>query len=325
MKILITGITGFIGGHVCQRLLTEGIQDVTALVRPGTLQERYARFRRGARVLAMDFTDDESLDRLFTEGVFDCVCHIAAVRGGGNASREEFERSNIQASLALAQAARRHGARFLFCSSAGVFGTIPQQLPPTEETPKVGDNYYHYTKIEAERRLLELQEQGLRLTIIRPIITYGLGDRGFPFQLVHLTAQGLLVLPTQDISIHLVDVQSVVEAFLRAATRQDVCGKIYTIADQSPVSLRALVQFIATRLAGKRYPAWKIIPTSVLRMAEYGIEHILKNDLWMTRVKLMSHDWWYDGSLAARELQVQPKMTIPNFAAMIDWYRSIMA
>ena len=324
MNILMTGITGFIGGHVGRRLLESEEHRVVALVRPGTDPQRYANFTHGVCVLEMDLTDSEAIDAVFAKEHVDCVLHIAAVRGGGSASHEEFERSNIQAPMILAHAARQQNAHFLFCSSVGVFGTIPQQLPPTEDTLKVGDNYYHYTKIEAERRLLELQQQGLRLTIIRPIITYGPGDRGFPFQLIHLTAQGLLLLPTRDIRIHMVDVQSVVDAFVHAATLSETCGKIYTVTDPAPVSLRTLVQYIVTRLSGQRYPAWKVFPTPLLRLAEFGLEHVVKSDLWLTRVKLMSRDWAYDGSLAAQELRVRQNATIPNFSAMIEWYRSVL-
>ena len=324
MNILMTGMTGFIGGHLCRRLLESEEHHVVALVRPGTDPQRYASFKDGVCVLEMDLADPKAIDTLFAKECVDCVLHIAAVRGVGSASREELDRSNIQAPAVLAHAARQYDARFLFCSSVGVFGTIPQQLPPTEDTPKVGDNYYHYTKIETERRLLELQQQGLRLTIIRPIITYGPGDRGFPFQLIHLTVRGLLLLPTQDIRIHMVDVESVVDAFVNAATLPETCGRIYTVTDLAPVSLRMLIQCIATQLSGQRYPAWKVFPTPLFRVAEFGLEHVLKSDLWLTRVKLMSRDWMYDGSLAAQELHVRQNATIPNFSAMIEWYRSVM-
>jgi nucleoside-diphosphate-sugar epimerase len=323
MNILITGITGFIGGHLCQRLIDEHAHRIVALVRPGTTRARYARFVHAVDIKEIELTNSETLHQLWSREQFDCVFHLAAVRGGGAASHQEFDRSNIEAPVVLATAAHRHDTRFLFCSSVGVFGTIPQQLPPTEDTPKVGDNYYHASKIEAERRLIALQSKGLRLTIIRPIITYGPGDRGFPFQLVHLTAKGVLLLPTQDIQIHLVDVQTLVDAFLQAATRPEACEKIYTITDQAPVSLRELVQFISTRLAGKRYPPWKLFPTSGFRVAEYGVERILKSDAWLTRVKLMSRDWFYDGTLIVKELGIQPRATIPNFASMIDWYQHV--
>lgn len=323
MHILITGITGFIGGHVCQRLIDEGEHMIVGLVRPHSAKARYAKFANGVKIIEIELTDTSGLDELFAQYQFDWVFHIAAVRGGGRSSKDEFDRSNIHAPVVLANAALKYGAKFMFCSSVGVFGTIPQQLPPTEETLKVGDNYYHYSKIEAEKRLLSLQSKGLQLVIIRPIITYGVGDRGFPFLLITLTEKGLLLLPGRDIRIHLVDVRTLVDAFLQAARKPGAIGKIYTVADKAPVSLKGLVNHISMILCGKSYPEWKLLPTPLYRLAEFGFEHILKNDAWMTRVKLMSRDWYYDGALAAQELQVHLNETIPNFDYVIEWYKHV--
>jgi hypothetical protein len=37
----------------------------------------------------------------------------------------------------------------------------------------------------------------------------------------------------------------------------------------------------------------------------------------------MSRDWYYDGLLAEKELRVQPKDTIPNINAVIEWYKNL--
>jgi dihydroflavonol-4-reductase len=324
MHILITGITGFIGGYVCQRVIDEGEHMVVGLVRPHSAKARYAKFADAVKVVGIALTDQPGLDELFAHYQFDWVFHIAAVRGGGRNSKDEFDRSNIHAPVVLANAALKYGAKFVFCSSVGVFGTIPQQLPPTEETRKVGDNYYHYSKIEAEKRLRTLQLKGLQLVIIRPIITYGIGDRGFPFLLMKLTEKGLLLLPSRDIRIHLVDVRTLVDAFLQAARKPRAIGEIYTVTDKTPVSLKGLVNHISMTLCGRPYPEWKLFPTTLYRLAEFGFEHILKSDAWMTRVKLMSHDWYYDGTLTAQELQIHLNETIPNFDYVIEWYKHVI-
>ncbi len=322
MNILITGITGFIGGHLCQRLLDDEKHEIVALIRPHTQKARYERFVNAVQMIEADLTDQAAIDRIMTEHHIDCVFHIAAMRGGGAASPEEFDNANIQAPIVLAEAALTHQAKYIFCSSAGVFGTIPARLPPDETTLRNPDNYYHYTKIEAERRLHDLEKQGVHLVIIRPIITYGSGDRGFPFLLVQLVDRGLLLLPTQDIRIHLVSVETLVEAFVQAAVRPEAVGKCYTITDNSPVSLRAFVNHIATQLHGQPYPDWKRFPTPLYRLGEFFFERILNNDAWKTRVKLMSRDWYYDGSKAAKELQLHLKDTFSGIEDVITYYSS---
>lgn len=323
MKILLTGITGFIGGHLCQQLITDRQHTIVALIRPKTKQNRYDRFAKHVKIVETDLTDAGAINRIFQQDTIEWMFHLAAMRGGGAASKEEFDRINIEAPVVLANAALKHGAKFLFCSSVGVFGTIPQRLPPTEETSKIGDNYYHYTKIEAEKQLLALQQQGLQLSILRPIITYGTGDRGFPFLLIKLIEKGILLLPTRDITIHLVDVRTLIQAFINVSRTPSAIGKIYTITDKEPVSLRMLVHHISMKLCGKPYPGWKIFPTFLYRLAESGFEHLLKNDAWMTRVKLMSRDWYYDGSFAEKELGIQSKETIPNIDYVVEWYKHV--
>lgn len=323
MSILITGITGFIGGHLCQRLIDEENHTIVALVRPQTRKERYKRFADAVQIFETELTNEVAIDRIFAQHQLDCVFHIAAMRGGGGVSKKEFDRSNIEASVVLANLALKYNAKFIFCSSVGVFGTIPAQLPPNENTPRNGDNYYHYTKIETERRLHVLQEQGLQLVIIRPIITYGTEDTGFPLLLIKLTDKGLLLLPSRDIQIHLLDVRTLVEAFLQAAKTSAALGKTYNITDKTPVALKALVNHIAMQLHGRPYPAWKSFPTPLYRLAEFIFARVLKSETWMTRVKLMSRDWYYDGTLAEQELQIQPKETIPNIDTVITWYKNI--
>lgn len=324
MKILLTGITGFIGGHVCQRMLTDNIADtLIGLVRPGTDAARYQHFGKSVQIIETALTDVAAIEALFARHHFDWVVHLAAQRGSGTASRAEFESSNIEAPLVLAKAALKYRARLVFCSSVGVFGTIPKDLPPTEATVRVGDNYYHYTKIEAEKRLLALQTQGLQLVIVRPIITYGIGDRGFPFQLIKLTAQGFLWLPIQDIQIHLVDVRTLSDVFLRILQTPESIGKTYTVTDQAPVSLTTLVNHIALKVMGRPYPRWKRCPTVFYRLAEFGFERVLHNETWLTRVKLMSRDWYYDGTLVEQDLRLHLKPTIPNIDDVIEWYNNI--
>ena len=321
MKILLTGLTGFIGGHLGRRLVQTREHQLVGLVRPQTDPARFAPFAADMRIIPLEFTDAAAVNRLFAQEQFDCVLHLAAIRGGGAATQAEFYRSNVQAPLTLARAALQQQARFVFCSSVGVFGTIPRDLPPTEQTPRHGDNYYHATKIEAEARLRSLAQQGLDLVIIRPIITYGEGDRGFPFVLMKLIDQGVLLLPTRDLQIHLVDVQTVVAAFVRAAICPAARGKVYTVTDKTPISLTALVDHFARQLHGRPYPTWKRVPTACLRLAEWGLAHVVSSEAWLTRVQLMSRDWYYDGSDAARDFQIDLPETIPHINRALAWYQ----
>ncbi len=85
MSILVTGATGFIGSHLCERLLARG-DDLTVLdnfndfYEPAIKRANAAELR-GARVIEGDIRDQALVARLFREGYFDAVVHLAAMAG----------------------------------------------------------------------------------------------------------------------------------------------------------------------------------------------------------------------------------------------------
>ena len=132
----------------------------------------------------------------------------------------------------LAEETLKQNGKFIYCSSVGVFGTIPKELPPTEATERVGDNYYHLSKILAEEQLQKMTKDGLNLIIIRPTITYGIGDFGFPFSLIKMVDKGIF-FRCRNTKIHLVDVNYLAEAFIKATTLDLKNGSAYNIVDKN--------------------------------------------------------------------------------------------
>ena len=321
--ILLTGFTGFIGRNLAQRLARDGFA-VTAMIRPGsdptklkTLAERSpVSFFEG------DLADARSLESRLREHRWDAIFHIGAVRGGRKVSREEYYRVNVEASASIGRYARETGTKLVFCSSVGVYGAIPQVLPATVASPFRDDNYYHSTKIEAEQRLQELVRSGLDCVILRPTITYGTWDYGFPYTLVRLVDQGMFLLPTQPVTVHLADVDLVCETFIAAARRRVVPGSVFNVADLEPVGLKALVDFIHLQLKGTTYPRWKRLPRVAFRVGERAAM-LLRNDLWKARFELISRNWFYSVATVKSELGVDQSSTIPTFGKVISWYRSL--
>jgi len=109
------------------------------------------------------------------------VIHVAAIRGGGGASSGEFQEVNVNGTERLLRAAyERNVQKFIFCSSVGVHGTIPVTVPAAIETALHGDSQYHQSKIASEAAVQDFIRKGLNAYIVRPTITYGPGDDGFP-------------------------------------------------------------------------------------------------------------------------------------------------
>jgi nucleoside-diphosphate-sugar epimerase len=207
----------------------------------------------------------------------------------------------------------------------GVFGAIPKQLPPSEATERQRDNFYHATKILAEKKLHALKQHGLRFVIIRPSITYGTNDFGFPYSLIQMVDRGIFLNCTASVKINMIDVRTLAQAFISAATTSLKNGSAYNLCDKSPVELKDLVNFISQELFHSNYPKIKTLPLFAFRTGEFMFDKILKNDLWKARFQLISRSWYYDPNPAMKALAIIPKETIPNFKYVIDWYKNYAA
>ena len=320
-RILVTGGTGFIGGKLLERLIETGTKELVLLVRPRTMPSRYARFEQaGVKIESVVMHDPDALRRLFDAYRFDTVYHIAAIRGARPLPQKEYLSTNVQATEHIAREATRTGARLVFCSSVGVFGTIPQELPAGEQAPRRSDSYYHYTKIVAEEHLRAVVADGLDVVIVRPTITYGTGDSGFPTSLIRLVDSGRFVHCSRDVKIHLGDVQVLTEAFIRAAESGVPSGSAYIVADREPVRLSALVDLISLRLSDRSYPRWKTLPGMAFDLAAFASDRLARSEAWKVRFQLISKSWYYDIVPTQQELKLELADTMARFGHVIDWY-----
>src|ERR1044071_2095044 len=189
--VLVTGGAGFIGSHLTRRLLARGdrgsgLDDFNDSSAPARKRETVAEplARPGAagsqdrfRLVEGDIRDAALVDRLFAEGRFDAVIHLAA-RAGVRPSLAEpilYEDVNCIGPLRLLEAARHHGPKvFLFGSSSSVYGInekvpfaeddeVNQPISPSPTTKRAGEllcyNYHHL--------------YGMRIACLRFFTVYG--------------------------------------------------------------------------------------------------------------------------------------------------------
>lgn len=189
------------------------------------------------------------------------------------------------------------------------------------ETPYKDDNYYHYTKIACEKIINQAILKGLDAVILRPSITYGPGDNGFPLQLVKLVSRRMFLNSNKNIWMHLCHIDTISSAFVKLATDKiHITGKAYNVADIEPVQQRDLVNFIYRQLHNKNYPLILTINNDILRIGEW-IARLLKSDLWTSRFELISHSWFYQVHDAYADLALPAHFTIPDFRIIINTKR----
>jgi len=320
IKILITGGTGLIGGKVLTRLLEKGTNyQITALIRPETKAQRINRIKEQVEIIPIDLTDVHGIRRYLDSNTFDLIVHIGALRGGRKFDRTAFYKANVLSTEQFIESAIIHQSRLLFCSSVGVFGTIPLEIPANNRSPKVPDSYYHYTKIEAEKRINSAILRGLNALILRPAITYGIGDYGFPYQMVRLVDKRLFPLLMKRIWIHLCHIETITDAFIRVMENEFENGLTLNIADREPVQMTDLINFISRELHKRNYSKSMVFDEKLFRLGE-RISGWLKNELWLSRFKLISHSWFFDVQDAYDLLSLTPRYTIPDFRIVVQDY-----
>jgi UDP-glucuronate 4-epimerase len=134
-RILVTGGAGFIGSHVCERLLARG-DSVTVLDNfndfyDPALKRGNAAMLPNARIEHGDLRDRALIARLFAQGEFDGVIHLAAMAGVRPSLLDplHYEDVNVRGTVILLEELKsRPATRFVFASSSSVYGardTVP--------------------------------------------------------------------------------------------------------------------------------------------------------------------------------------------------------
>jgi nucleoside-diphosphate-sugar epimerase len=162
--------------------------------------------------------------------------------------------------------------------------------------------------------------KGLNAIIIRPAITYGPGDYGFPYSLVKLVDKNLMRLPESRHQIHLTDVDLLTEAFYNAIHNNYPTGSAFIVADHDPVYLDELVNFISQKLHSRDYSKKLKFSDNLFSLGE-RIATFFNNDLWKSRFQLLSYSWYYEVKDSNSELKLPLVKTIPTFNKVIYWYQ----
>jgi UDP-glucuronate 4-epimerase len=145
MNILVTGGAGFIGSHVCERLLHNGhavwtVDDLNSFYSPEIKQRNLADIEALGKPFTFvrgDLCDAKALIKLFEQVRFDQIVHLAA-RAGVRPSLEEpelFQQVNVGGTVNILEAARKHGVKkLILASSSSVYG-VNTKVPFAESDP----------------------------------------------------------------------------------------------------------------------------------------------------------------------------------------------
>ncbi|MBI5773465.1 MAG: SDR family NAD(P)-dependent oxidoreductase [Verrucomicrobia bacterium] len=266
MNFLVTGGAGFIGSHVCEQLLHAGhavsvLDDLNDFYPPALKQANLRALQSLAKPFTFfhgDLTDPAAVKEVFAGVKFDQIIHLAA-RAGVRPSLAEpalYQRVNVEGTVNLLEAARRHGVKKItIASSSSVYG-VNAKVPFSEGDPifsaispyaasklaseALGHVYHHIYGMDVamlrfftvygprQRPDLAIHKFASLITAGKPIPVFGDGSTARDYTYVSDTVDGVL-----------------------ACTQREFGFEIFNLGESQTVKLAYLIELLENALGKK--------------------------------------------------------------------------
>ncbi|MEW5982035.1 MAG: NAD-dependent epimerase/dehydratase family protein [Acidobacteriota bacterium] len=322
MRVLVTGATGFTGGHLARALRARG-REVVALARvrddrTGSLEAD------GVQIALGDLTDPASLRRA-VDGA-DVVYNIAALYRRAGVGASTYAAVNAGGVAWLIQVAAAAGVkRVVHCSTVGVHGNV-EHPPADEDAPLRPGDEYQRTKLEGEHQGREAAARaGIDLVIARPSGIYGPGDTRLLKLFRGVARRRFVILGRGEIFYHMTYIDDLCEGFRLCGEVEAAAGRTYILAGGEVTSLNDLVGIVADE-AGVAAPSWRL-PVWPFWLAGAACELLcvplrIEPPLYRRRVDFFTKDRAFDIARARRELGFDPKVGLrEGIRRTLRWYR----
>lgn len=321
MRVMVTGATGFTGGHLARELKRRG-HEVHALVRDASRARPLEQ--DGVVLHAGDITDAAAVARAIAG--CEVVYHIAAVYREARHPVEYYHRVNVDGTRHVLSAVADAGvSRLVHCSTVGVHGDV-KSVPADENAPFAPGDIYQETKLEAELLVRERLDAGLPGVIFRPQGIYGPGDARFLklFKTIHNGT--FRMIGTGEVLYHMTYVSDLVDGIVLCGEHPNALGQTYVLGGPRYTTLRELADAVG-RAVGKPIRPGHIPVAPVMAAAvvcewlckPFGIEP----PLYPRRLDFFVKDRAFSIVKAQRELGYSPAVDLDRGLGLTyQWYRS---
>lgn len=320
MKALVTGASGFTGGHLARYLYGAG-DHVRVLVRDPARAAPLAA--AGMDIVQGDLTDRTSL--LAAASGCDVIYNIAALYREAGLSEQVYRAANADAVATLVEVAAATGVRRLVhCSTVGVHGDI-EHPPADEDAPIAPGDVYQETKVLGEELgRAAAARTGVELVIARPTGIYGPGDRRL-FKMFGQIARGRFIMLGRGHNYyHLTYIDDLCAGFRLCGTVPAAAGRTYILGGADVATLDEVVR-LTSEISGKRpivrLPVWPIWLAGAL--CEVVCKPLgIAPPLYRRRVDFFRKSRAFDISRARRELGYAPAIGMrEGIRRTLEWYR----
>ena len=320
MKVLVTGATGFVGGHLT-RSLVESDFEVRVFVRPSSNVE-------ALKPLDVEIIRGDLLDPGTTsQAVSGCqrVYHMAAQMLSNGVSKRQYFTTNVEGTRTLAHACSDIDLdRFIYASSAGVYGVIEE--PPVNEKSTINpSSAYRESKWLGEQAVRqELIDKGLPAVILRMPGLMGPGSMNWLGLARAIATDRFRTIGQGNNHDHVAYISDLVDGIRLCGETPGIDGQCYLIASKEAVTVNQIVEIIAQELGVKT-------PQTHLPITPYRALNRVGETLYKTlgielpgihRYAIFLANKILDISKAERDLGFKPKVSFDEgIRHSIKWYR----
>jgi nucleoside-diphosphate-sugar epimerase len=321
LRVLVTGATGFTGGHLARALKARG-DEVWGMARNAGAAA--ALKTAGIQIRAGDLADPASLPAAVA-GI-DVVYNIAALYRQAGLADRVYHQVNGTAVGQLIEAAAHAGVRrIVHCSTVGVHGDV-EHPPANEDAPLRPGDVYQVAKLEGERAARDAAARtGVEVVIARPSGIYGPGDRRLLKLFRGVARRRFVILGDGKIFYHLTYIDDLVEGFRLCGEVPQAAGRTYILAGGEAPTLNDLAALIAQEagvpppsLHLPVWPFWMAGFVCEAACAPFGIEP----PVYRRRVDFFTKSRAFDITRARTELGYAPKVGLRDgIRRTLGWYR----
>ena len=266
-KILVTGPSGFIGGHISRHFSSKGYS-VQCACRSA---KRVLEFPNSIEIFEdCDVKSDDNWNDAF-DGI-NTVVHCAGISNaqekGLNELPNYIHEINAQGTRRIAEiASLKNVKRFIFISTAKVFGEISFSGKPFNLSSAIApEDEYASSKWGAEKALLQIaQKTDLEVVIIRPAIVFGPKVSGNFLRLLKISSKPI-PLPIKGVKNKrsFLGISNLLDLIEICVNQKSLGGEIFLAADEQSLSTSELVNAIKVGL--KKYSLQFSFPSEFLRL-----------------------------------------------------------
>lgn len=265
MRILITGISGFIGQHLAEALKSS--HQIFGAQEPGKPMVLRPDLYT---TIAMDLRNADSIESAVKFTNPDIVIHLAARTEVAFSfdDYEDYSRVNYVGTVLLAEACRRFAPnmmQFIMASTMETYGhRDPKDGPFTEDTPQNPMAPYAVAKLACEKYLAYMEyAYNFPSTILRQTNTYGRTNTDYFVMeriITQMLAGNVISLGEPDPVRNFLHIDDLIRLYRTIIGNPDALGETFVTGPSNGLSIRELVYLCASQLEWEGDVKWHTIP-----------------------------------------------------------------